>query len=135
MYLLDTNVVSEFRRARPHGAVLAWLDAAPRGSLRISAVTFGEIQRGIELTRPRDPRRADELEVWSRRLEQTFQVIAADSGVFRRHARLMNGKSDAIYEDALIAATALAHDLAVVTRNVADFTGLGVRTVNPFAPL
>ena len=133
MYLLDTNVISELRRLKPHGAVLVWLEAAPRASLRIAAVTFGEIQRGIELTRGRDPRRADEIEAWSRQVEQTFQVLAADADVFRRHARLMAARSGAIYEDALIAATALAHDLTVVTRNIRNFAGLGVRTVDPFA--
>jgi hypothetical protein len=62
LYLLDTNVVSELRRVRPHGAVLAWLQSIPDSSLHISAVTIGEIQAGIEMTRERDPGKAAEIE-------------------------------------------------------------------------
>ncbi|WP_200242405.1 PIN domain-containing protein [Thiohalocapsa halophila] len=61
MYLLDTNVVSELRRARPHGAVLAWLRSVDDAELRLSVVTIGEIQAGIEQTRDQDPERANEL--------------------------------------------------------------------------
>ena len=70
MYLLDTNVVSELRRARPHGAVLAWLRRVPDADLHLSAVTVGEIQAGIEIAREQDEARASELEscctMWSR---------------------------------------------------------------------
>ena len=63
MYLLDTNVVSELRRPRPHGAVLAWLREVPDSSLYISAVTIGELQAGVEMTREQDPAKAAEIEV------------------------------------------------------------------------
>ena len=132
MFLLDTNVVSELRRVRPHGALLAWLNSKSNASLRISAVTLGEIQRGIELTRNRDPVKAHEIETWADKLEGAFAVIPADAAVFRRHARLMQRRPDSIYEDALIAATALVHDFVVVTRDTADFAGFGANVLDPF---
>ena len=62
MYLLDTNVVSELRRPRPHGAVLDWIAGVPAEQLFVSAVTIGEIQAGIEITREQDEAKAEELE-------------------------------------------------------------------------
>ncbi|MBY6240446.1 PIN domain-containing protein [Methylosinus sp. Sm6] len=62
MYLLDTNVVSELRRAKPHGAVLAWLESVPDSSLRLSALTLGEIQAGVEKLRSRNLEKAEEIE-------------------------------------------------------------------------
>jgi toxin FitB len=132
LFLLDTNVVSELRRARPHGAVVAWLNSTAEASLRVSAATLGEIQRGIEIMRERDAAKAREIEAWADKVEQTFAVVPADAAVFRQHARLMRGRSDATYEDALIAATAHVYDFTVVTRNVADFARLGVRLFDPF---
>jgi predicted nucleic acid-binding protein len=132
VFLLDTNVVSELRRVRPHGAVVAWLNSVSKTSLRICAVTLGEIQRGVELTRARDSAKAREIEIWADKLESTFAVVPADAAVFRRHARLMHRRSDSIYEDALIAATALVHEFVVVTRDVADFEGFGARVLDPF---
>jgi toxin FitB len=133
VFLLDTNVVSELRRARPHGAVVAWLNSVAEASLRVSAATLGEIQRGIEMMRVRDPAKARDIEAWADKVEQTFAVVPADAAVFRQHARLMLGRSDANYEDTLIAATAHVYDLTLVTRNVADFDGLGIRVFDPFA--
>jgi len=132
VFLLDTNVVSELRRVRPHGAVVAWLNSVSKTSLRICAVTLGEIQRGVELTRARDPAKAREIEIWADKLENSFSVIPADAAVFRRHARLMQRRSDSFYEDALIAATALINDFVVVTRDVADFESFGARVLDPF---
>ena len=133
MYLLDTNVVSELRRFQPHGAVVAWLNSVSGANLRICAVTLGEIQRGVELTRVGDPAKAREIEVWADKLENTFAVIAIDAAIYRRHARLMRGRSDAIYEDALVAAAAMVHDCVVVTRNIVDFEGFGVPVFDPIA--
>jgi predicted nucleic acid-binding protein len=65
MYLLDTNVVSELRKSRPHGAVVAWLQSATDADLHLSAVTLGEIQAGIELTREQDVAKASEIEAWA----------------------------------------------------------------------
>ena len=132
MYLLDTNVISELRQPRPHGAVLAWIDAANEAHLFVSAVTLGEIQAGIELTRDQDDVKAMEIEAWLDQLSEVWNVLPMDASVFRRWARLMHRKSDTLYEDAMIAATAQAHGLTVVTRNVADFKALGVDVLNPF---
>lgn len=132
MYLLDTNVVSELRRARPHGAVLAWLRSVDHRVLRVSAVSLGEIQAGIELTRDHDPGRAAEIERWADEVARTYEVLAMDTPIYRTWARLMHGKSDTLADDARIAATALVHNLIVVTRNVRDFQPFGVPTLNPF---
>lgn len=134
MYLLDTNVVSELRRPRPHGAVLAWLEGVPDDDLHLSAVTIGEIQAGIEVTREQDPDRAAEIEAWLERVAETYSILGMDAAIFRAWARLMHRRSDDLIEDAMIAATALVHDLVVVTRNVRDFKIFSVRLLNPFTP-
>ena len=132
MYLLDTNVVSELRKPRPHGAVLAWLQATPEADLHLSAVTLGEIQAGIELTREQDAAKAAEIEAWLVLVAGTYNVLPMDGAAFRTWARLMHRKSDTLYEDAMIAATAAVHKLTVVTRNVADFKPFGVKVLDPF---
>lgn len=133
MYLLDTNVVSELRRPRPHGAVLAWMSSVDDAQLFVSAVTLGAIQAGIELTREQDPAKAAELEGWLDLVAGAYNVLPMDAAVFRAWARLMHRKSDTLYEDAMIAATAKVHRLTVVTRNAADFQALGFEVLNPFA--
>ena len=133
-YLLDTNVVSELRRQRPHGGVVAWLQSLDDTQLHLSAVTLGEIQAGIELTREQDPAKAQEIENWLELVANTYNVRPMDAGTFRAWARLMHRKSDTLYEDAMIAATAQVHGLTVATRNVNDFNALGLDVFNPFAP-
>lgn len=133
MYLLDTNVVSELRKPRPHGAVLAWLDQVNDAQLFLSAVTLGEIQAGIELTREQDAAKAGEIEQWLEQLAAAWNILSMDAAVFRQWARLMHRQSDTLYEDAMIAATARVHRLTVVTRNVADFKSFGVPLLNPFS--
>ena len=132
MYLLDPNVVSELRRPRPHGAVLAWLQAVDDAQLFISAVTLGEIQAGIELTREQDIDKASEIEAWLDQVAAAYNVLPLDAAAFREWARLMHRRSDTLYEDAMIAATARVHGLTVVSRNVADFKALGMEALNPF---
>jgi predicted nucleic acid-binding protein len=132
MYLLDTNVVSELRRAKPHGAVLAWLADVSDAAIHISAVTIGEIQAGVEITREQDQERAIQIEQWLDQVMATFNVLDMDAQAFRGWARLMHRKSDDLIEDAMIAAIANVHHLTVVTRNVRDFKSLGVPTLNPF---
>ncbi len=133
MYLLDTNVVSELRRARPHGAVLAWLRAVSDSELHLCAITIGELQSGIEITREQDPAKAAEIEIWLEQVAETYNVLPMDARIFRAWARLMHRRRDDLIEDAMIAATAVVHNLTVVTRNVRDFDRLGVRTLNPFS--
>ena len=133
MYLLDTNVVSELRRPRPHGAVLAWLEGVADADLHLSAVTIGEIQAGIEMTREQDAAKAAEIEAWLEQVAQTYNILDMNAEVFRAWARLMHRKSGEIIEDAMIAATATVHGLTVVTRNIRDFEGLNVPLLNPFA--
>ena len=132
MFLLDTNVVSELRRPRPHRAVVAWLQSVDESDLCLSAVTLGEIQAGIELTREQDAGKAAEIEAWADLLAASYNVLPMDSESFRGWARLMHRKSDTLYEDAMIAATAKVHRLVVVTRNVGDFSGFGLELLNPF---
>ena len=132
MYLLDTNVVSELRRVRPHGAVLAWFQGVRDEDLHISAVTIGEIQSGIEITREQDEAKAAEIEAWLEQVATTFNVLSMDADTFRAWARLMHRRTDNLIEDAMIAATAAVHHLTVVTRNVRDFRDFGVLTLNPF---
>ena len=133
-YLLDTNVVSELRKPRPHRGVVAWLDSLNDEQLYLSAVTLGEIQAGIEMTREQDPQRAQEIEAWLTLVAGAYNVLPMDTTAFTTWARLMHRKSDTLYEDAMIAATAKVHGLTVATRNVADFQALGMEVFNPFVP-
>lgn len=132
MYLLDTNVVSELRKPKPHGAVLAWFRDLEDTELHLCAVTVGEIQAGIELTREQDEAKAKEIEAWLGMVAASYNVLPMDAAAFRAWAQLMHRKSDTVYEDAMIAATAKIHGLTVVTRNVADFKIFGVPLLNPF---
>lgn len=132
MFLLDTNVVSELRKAKPHGGVLAWLMATPESDVFVSAVTLGEIQRGIELTRDQNPAKALEIAQWADRLADTHHILPMDAQTFRVWAQLMHHQSDALFEDAMIAATARVHQLTVVTRNTCDFATFKVPLLDPF---
>ena len=132
MYLLDTNVVSELRRPRPHGAVLAWLNSVGDDRLHVAAVTLFELQAGAEITRRQDTVRAFELDAWIDSIPEQFRIEVVDERVYRLAARLLHGKSVDLYEDGVIAATALVHNLTVVTRNIRDFAHFNVPTFDPF---
>jgi len=132
-YLLDTYVVSELRKLRPYGGVVAWLESLDDSQMHVSAVTLGEIQAGIERTREQDPDKASEIETWLERIAGAYNVLPMDAAVFIAWAKLMHRQSDTLYEDAMIAATAQVHGLTVATRNVADFKALGLDVFNPFA--
>jgi predicted nucleic acid-binding protein len=131
-YLLDTNVVSELRKPRPHGAVVAWLSDQEEEQLFLSAVTMGELQAGIERTKHQDPSKASEIERWVDQLAASFQILPMDTPCFREWGRIMDEKPDQLLEDAMIAATARVHRLIVATRNERDFRQLDVRIINPF---
>jgi predicted nucleic acid-binding protein len=131
-YLLDTNVISELRKPRPHGAVVAWIEGLDGRQIFLPAVALGELQAGIERTRKQNPAKAHEIEAWVDHLAGSFQVLPMDGACFREWARLMHGKPDDLSEDGMIAATAHLHDLTVATRNTRDFDRLGVRVVDPF---
>ena len=133
MYLLDTNIVSELRRPRPHPAVMDWIRQVPAERLYLSAVTIGEIQAGIEITRRQDAAKAKALEAWLDRVLAGYNVLPVDAAAFREWARLMHRQSDTLLQDALIAAVAVVHRLIVATRNTRDFERLGVPVLDPFA--
>lgn len=132
MYLLDTNVVSELRRKKPHGAVVAWVQSVDDQDLYLSSVTLAEIQAGIEITRDQDAERAAELETWLDEVAATYNILDLDGSAFRAWAKLMHKKSDTLYEDGVIAAIAKVNKLIVVTRNITDFESFEVKLLNPF---
>ena len=132
MYLLDTNVVSELRRRRPHGGLVGWLESVQNDALFLSVVTLGELQAGAEITREQDPKKAREIEAWIDQVMEAYNVLPMDARTFRVWGRLLHRKPDELVEDGMIAATAIVHNLTVATRNVADFRRLGVGTFDPF---
>ena len=132
MFLLDTNVVSETRKARPHGAAVAWLRSTKNSDLHVSAVTIGELQAGVEVTREQDSEKATEIETWIGHIATTYNILPMDEAAFRYWARLMHRRPDDLIADAMIAATAKVHNLTVVTRNVRDFEPFDVPVLNPF---
>jgi predicted nucleic acid-binding protein len=132
MYLLDTNVISELRRPRPHGGVVAWMSSVEDKDLRLAAATIGEIQIGIERARDNDEAKAAEIEGWLEDILQAMTVLTMDAETFRLWARIMHRKQERLSEDAMIAATAIRHDLTVVTRNLRDFEAFEVRVFSPF---
>ncbi len=132
MYLLDTNVVSELRKVRPHGAVVAWLEGVADADLHLCAITLGEIQAGIEITREQDAVKAAAIEAWADQVAAAYNVLPMDAATFRLWAKLMRRQSNTVYEDAMIAASAITHKLTVVTRNVRDFERFKVPLFSPF---
>src|SRR4029434_10845572 len=133
MYLLDTNIVSELRKRKPHGGVLAWLRRVNDRDLYLSAATLGEIQAGIEFTREQDQAKAAEIEAWADRVVVTWNILPMDAATFRMWAKLMHRRSNALIADTMIAATARVHGLQVVTRNVRDFKDFGINVLNPYS--
>jgi len=135
MYLADTNVVSELRKAKhAHPRVRAWAEALPPARLYLSVVSVLELEIGILLLERRDRKQGAVLRAWmDGHVLPTFsdRILAVDTAVAQRCAALHvpNPRSD---RDALIAATALVHDMTVVTRNVSHFQPLGVLLVNPW---
>lgn len=134
-FLLDTNVVSEIRRQRPNYGVADWFDTVRASDLFLSALVVGEIRQGIERLAARKPARAEVLEKWLEQLVNTYgdRIAPVTTEVAEVWGRL-NAKEPLPVVDGLIAATALAHDWTLVTRNVRDVESTGVRVLNPFVP-
>ena len=83
MYLLDTNIISELRKSKPHGAVVAWINGVHESSLFLSAVTLAEIQAGIEITRKQDKIKAAAIEAWLDQVAAAYNVLPMDGAMFR----------------------------------------------------
>tara|TARA_B100000676_G_scaffold251056_1_gene255893 strand:+ start:105 stop:515 length:411 start_codon:yes stop_codon:yes gene_type:complete len=132
MFLIDTNFISELRRPKPNPQVVEWVNALTTEQLFISAVTIGEIQAGIELTREQDPEKASQLEAWLIQVSRSYNILPMDAETFRHWAKLMHQQSNTLIEDAMIAATAISNGLTVATRNTRDFEALGLEAFDPF---
>jgi toxin FitB len=139
MFLLDTNVVSELRKVRTgkgDTGVSQWSDSVDTSDLFLSAITIHELEIGVLLAERKDPPQGKILRAWlNDQVLPAFngRVLPVDTAVAQRSARLSVPDRRPL-QDGLIAATALVHDMAVVTRNVADFAPTGVRCLNPWSP-
>lgn len=131
MYLLDTNIVSDVRRRLPKPT--AWLASIDPDSLNLSVITIGEIERGIVKQRKVDAERATRLDLWLRELrrDNADRILAVTEEVALAWGRISAGRTRGS-ADTLIAATALVHNLILVTRNVTDFDDTGVTVLNPW---
>lgn len=133
-FLLDTNIISEVRKGpRSDPKVAAWYESIDDDEIYLSVLVLGEIRKGIELARPRDPVKARALEAWLVEVELAFgdRVFAIDRKVTDEWGR-MNAVRPISVIDGLLAATAKVHRLTLVTRNAADVAGLGATVLNPF---
>lgn len=132
-YLLDTNILSETRKIRANAGVLAFLAGADSDLLFISVLTLGELHKGVESKRRVDQTGADALNNWVHSIETTFadRVLSIDSSVARLWGNLSANRSVPVI-DTLIAATALVHNLTLVTRNIQDVKTTGVSVIDPW---
>ena len=135
-YLIDTNVLSELRKRQPDANVVAWLEERPRQSLHLSVLSLGEIRKGIESVA--DAAFRQTLTDWLETDLPTYfvgRLLGIDAPVADRWGRVQAtaGRTLPVI-DGLLAATALQHDLTLVTRNVKDFAGLGVPLIDPWLP-
>ena len=133
-YLIDTNIISEVRKGdRSDPNVAAWYGSIDDSDIYLSVLVLGEIRKGIERARSRDPGRASALETWLSAVRESFgdRVLAVDQSVADEWGR-MSAKRPVSTIDALLAATAKIHRMTLVTRNVADIADLGAELLNPF---
>jgi predicted nucleic acid-binding protein len=137
MFLLDTNVISELRKARAGKAdrnVTTWVETVPAGSLFLSVIVIQELEIGVLLAERRDPKQGSFLRIWlDEHVLPAFagRILSVDTAVARRSAGLHVPDPRPV-RDGLIAATALVHAMTVVTRNIADFIATGVPLLNPW---
>ena len=135
-FLLDTNIVSEVRKGRRSDPnVSNWYAGVDESKLFISSLTVGEIRRGIELARRRrDVDQAEALETWLQTVIQHFsgRILTVDTEEADTWGQISAIRTVPVV-DSLLAATAIVHDMTLVTRNAADVAGLGVQVLNPFA--
>jgi hypothetical protein len=137
-YLIDTNVISELRRKQPDANVVAWFAVRPVQSLFLSVLTLGEIRKGIETlgNASVDPVRRQALADWLEVDLPTFflgRVLSVDLPVSDRWGHLQaQARRPLPAIDSLLAATALHHNLSLVTRNARDFAGFGLNVINPW---
>jgi predicted nucleic acid-binding protein len=136
LFLLDTNVVSELRKAaRCDARVAAWQDAQKPERCFLSAITLLEIRLGIELARASDRKKANVLETWlEQRVKPGFagRILPVDQKVAEMCGRI-HAVGPRSFRDGLILATAVVHELTVVTRNVKDFAGGGAEVIDPWS--
>ena len=132
-FLLDTNVVSEIRKPQPNANARAWLASVIGSDLFISVLVIGEVRQGIERLRPRDPSRAAVYDAWLAVLRRDYRdrVLPITAEISEQWGRFNALRTTSVV-DGLMAATASVHDLTLITRNVADVSGTGVRVLNPF---
>ena len=132
-FLLDTNVVAEVRKKRMNSGVKSWFEAVPAEQLYLSVLVLGEIHQGVVGLRRRDARQAAVYDTWLSRLRQEYadRLLPVTEDVATAWGRL-NARDPLPVVDGLLAATALVHDLNLVTRNVSDFGRTGVALLNPF---
>ena len=133
-YLLDTNIISEIRKGpRCHPNVAAWYSNLEEESLYLSVLVLGEVRKGIEGLRGRDAWKANELDLWLEQLQTSFQsqILPVDIAISQEWGRFSSLHTVPIV-DGLLAATATAHGLVLVTRNTRDFADFGIQLINPF---
>lgn len=132
-YLLDTNVISETRKSRAHPNVVSFLSSIPGSSLYLSVLTLGELRGGVAMRKKTDPATAKILAAWVEGLEVSFsdRILPVDAAIGRLWGELSAPRPMPVV-DTLLAATALAHKLVLVTRNTADVDGTGVEVLNPW---
>jgi predicted nucleic acid-binding protein len=135
-YLIDTNVISEVRKGEKCNAnVAAWYDSIDDSEIYLSVLVLGEIRKGVERARRRDPGQARALEKWLGTIRESFadRVLPVDALVADEWGR-MSAKRPLSTVDALLAATAKVHRMTLATRNLSDVADLGADVINPFAP-
>ena len=132
-FLLDTNILSETRKNRPEPRLIDFISNVDSSELYVSVLTLGELSKGIALKKRSDPVVADQLAIWADGLEYSFadRILGIDAPTARLWGELSADRSRPVI-DTLLAATAMRHELTLVTRNVSDFEGICVHLLNPW---